>query len=96
MPSCCTAAVVSLSKEFYSQCFGPPTCINGDLAIAGEANANLCMSHLMVEGSGGTSDATPSSMRYQVCAALPWGTSPISRRILPACLPTCLTTRKFC
>ena len=36
---------VSLSKELYSHCSSPPSCINGDLAVAGEANAKLCMSH---------------------------------------------------
>ena len=40
------AAVVSLSK---SHCSSLPSCINGDLAIGGEANANLCMSLLMAE-----------------------------------------------
>ena len=35
------AAAVSLSKELYSHCSSPPSCINGDLAIAGEANAKL-------------------------------------------------------
>ena len=40
------AAVVSLSK---SHCSSPPSCINGDLAIGGEANAKLCMSLLMAE-----------------------------------------------
>ena len=46
---CPAAAVVSLSKELYSHCSSPSSYINGDLAIAGEANAKLCMSHLMVE-----------------------------------------------
>ena len=39
------AAVISLSKELYSHCSSPPSCINGDLALAREANAklsNLC------------------------------------------------------
>ena len=56
-----------------------------DLAIAGEANSKLCMCHLMVEGSGGTSDA--HTVIHEACAALVWGTYPISRRICPA--PTC-------
>ena len=43
----CMLCGVSLSKEFYSRCSSPPSCINGDLAIAGEANGMPCMSHLM-------------------------------------------------
>ena len=35
--------------EPYSHCSSPPSCINGDLATAGEANAKQCISHLMVE-----------------------------------------------
>ena len=42
----------------------PPSCINGDLAIAGEANTKLCMSHLMVKVHVGLQVPTPSSMRY--------------------------------
>jgi len=37
---CPAAAIVSLNKELYSHCSSLPSCINGDLAIAGEANAN--------------------------------------------------------
>ena len=48
----CVGMYVSLSKELYSHCSSPPSCINEwvnrDLAIAGEPNAKLCMSHLMV------------------------------------------------
>ena len=32
---CPAAAVVSLNKEIYSHCSSPPSCINGDLAVAG-------------------------------------------------------------
>ena len=32
--------VVSLSKKLHSHCSSPPSCINGDLALTGEANAN--------------------------------------------------------
>ena len=58
------AAVVSLSKELYSHCSSPPSCINGDLAIAGEVNAKLCMSHLMVEVQVGLQVPTPSSLGH--------------------------------
>ena len=51
---CLAVVVVSLSKELYPHCSSPPSYVNGDLAIAGEANSKLYMSHLMVEGSGGT------------------------------------------
>ena len=68
---CPAAAVVSLSKELYSHCSSPPSCINGDLAIAGEANAKPCMSHLMVEPSGGTLGAY--TIIHEVCAAPPQG-----------------------
>ena len=62
---CPTAAVVvSLSKELYSYCSSPPSCINGDLTIAGEANAKLCMSHLMVEVQVGPWVPTSSSMKH--------------------------------
>ena len=43
------AAVVSLSKELYSHSSSPPSCINGYLAIAGEANATVWMFHLTIE-----------------------------------------------
>lgn len=39
-------------QEPYWHCFGPP---NWHLAITGEANSKLCMSHLMVEAHVGTS-----------------------------------------
>ena len=42
MPMHAAAAVVSLSKELYSYCSIPPSCINGDLTIAGEAIAKVC------------------------------------------------------
>ena len=44
---CPAAAVVSLNKELYSHCSSPPSCINGGLAIAGEADAIQSMSHLI-------------------------------------------------
>ena len=47
--SAAVVAIVSLSKELHSHCSSPPSCINGDLAIIGEANTKLCMFHLMVE-----------------------------------------------
>ena len=61
---CPAAAVVSLSKKLYSHCSSPPSCIKGDLAIAGEVNAKLCMSHLMVKVQVGPWVPTPSSMRH--------------------------------
>ena len=61
MPS---AAVVSLSKELYSHCSSPPSCINGDLAIAGEANVKLCVSHLIVEVQVRSQVPIPSSIRH--------------------------------
>ena len=50
--------------------------INGDLAVAGGANAKLCMSQLMIEGSCGTlgthTNVTPSYLRHvqPSCGAL--------------------------
>ena len=58
------AAAVSLDKEPYSHCSSPPSCINGDLAIAGEANGKLWISHLMVEVLVEPWVPTPSSMRH--------------------------------
>ena len=53
-----------------------------DLAIAGEANATLSLSHLMVEGQVELWVPTPSSMRHVeiTCGAA----SPVPRRICPA------------
>ena len=48
-----------MNKELYSYF---SSCINRDLGITGDANAKLCMSHLMVEGSGGTLGAHPWDM----------------------------------
>ena len=39
-------------------------CINGDLAIAVEANAKLCMSNLMVNVQVGLRVPTSSSLRH--------------------------------
>ena len=56
------AIVVSLSKELDSYCSSPPSCIY--LAIAGEANAKLCMSRLIVEVQVGLRVPTSSSTRH--------------------------------
>ena len=57
--------VVSLSKKLYSHCSSPPSCNNGDLALAEEAIAKLCMSHLMIDVYDQVGlRPTPSPMRH--------------------------------
>ena len=83
---CPAAAVVSLSKELYSHCSSAPSCINGDLAIAEESNAKLCMSHLMVEVQVGLRVPTPSSMRHVQPSCRPLVPSPGGFVLKSACL----------
>ena len=55
------AQLLLLNKEVYSHCSNLPSCysINGDLALAREANANWLCIHLKSWGV-----TTPSSMRH--------------------------------
>ena len=61
MPNCCFCF---LEQEALLTLFQSIQLYNGDLAIAGEENAKLCMSHLMVEVLVGPRVPTPSSMRH--------------------------------
>ena len=49
--------------------------------MAGEANAKLCMSHLMIEVLGGTLSAC--TVIHEACAILLQGVSPIPKKISP-------------
>ena len=88
MPSCCC-------KEPYSYCSSPPSCINGDQAIAGEANTKLCMSHLMVEAQVGPWVPILSSMRHAYPSCWVLAPSP-GGFVLHRPRSTCLVHRPAC
>ena len=63
---CPAAAGVSLSKELYSLCSNPPSCINGDLAIGNSWGSKCQTLHVLLwlKVLVGPQVSTPPSLRH--------------------------------